>query len=215
MSEDIAKFDCTHCGRKSMLKVLARVERVTPSPDAGDRTHEVHKFGQCMSCLNVALLMSLDGYSFYIKTGESEPAGGLIEHRVYPPEGRFERGLPDSVKAGLAESHRCMKARAYRAAVLMCRATLEAVCEDLGYRRNTLAASLNALSEAGEVDGRMYEWAEALRSHGNLAAHEHQAEFTWRDANDIVEFTEALLINIFQIGAQFEQYMKRQERSSE
>ena len=204
------KFECATCGGESQLKVLASVELVTPSLAAGNRTHEIHTFGQCASCLNVAVLMRLDWYQIHDHAGESDLAAGVGDHRVYPPTDRFERGIPAAVKSGLIEARRCVEARAYRAAVLMCRTTLEAVCADLGCKRGSLANNLRYLSEVGEIDGRMYEWAEALRSHGNSAAHEQDADFSWEDARDLLEFTETLLLNIFQIGARFDRYMKRQ-----
>jgi hypothetical protein len=54
----------------------------------------------------------------------------------------------------------------------MCRKTLEGVCSEHGVKSGTLAAQLKKLKENGVIEGRLFEWADALRTIGNEAAHE-------------------------------------------
>jgi hypothetical protein len=61
----------------------------------------------------------------------------------------------------------------------------------------------------GHIEGRLLEWAEALRNFGNEAAHDVGVTISAQDAKDIMTFTEALIEYVFTYRDQFERFKKR------
>ena len=91
----------------------------------------------------------------------------------------------------------------------MCRKTLEAICAEHAIRARNLADVLTEIKEGGLIEGRLCEWADALRIAGNQAAHNVAANVTGEDAHDLLEFTEALLEYVFTLRDRFERFKKR------
>jgi hypothetical protein len=103
------------------------------------------------------------------------------------------------------------KAKAYTAAVVMIRRTLEGVCDHHGINEKTLVRGLEKLRQDGRLDDRLYEWATALRMLGNEGAH-YTGKPVGRDfARDAIEFGEALLDYMFVLTDRFEDFRARRE----
>jgi hypothetical protein len=80
-----------------------------------------------------------------------------------------------------------------------------------GVKARNLSQSLKELKERGLIEGRLLEWAEALRNFGNEAAHDVGVTIAAQDAKDIIEFTEALIEYVFTYRDQFESFQKRRK----
>jgi hypothetical protein len=96
----------------------------------------------------------------------------------------------------------------------MCRKTLEGICSEHGIIERTLAASLEKMRSAGIIDSRLFEWANALRISGNEAAHGVATTFSREDAQDIIEFSRALLEYVFTFRDRFEAFQQRRRKAS-
>jgi hypothetical protein len=95
----------------------------------------------------------------------------------------------------------------------MVRRTLEGVCQEQGItKRQPLAASLKQLRDDGKIEGRLLEWAEALRFLGNQGAHYTGTPVSREDAADALALSEALLDYMYVLTAQYEKF--RQRRSA-
>lgn len=68
---------------------------------------------------------------------------------------------------------------------------------------------LQTLKSAGKIDGRLFEWAQALRVLGNEGAHFTEAEVTREDASDSIDLAEALLDYMYVLSAQFDEFKAR------
>jgi hypothetical protein len=68
---------------------------------------------------------------------------------------------------------------------------------------------LPSLRDAGEIDDRLLEWGNALRMVGNEAAHDVLAEISREDAEDILDFTEAILEYLYTFKERFDQFQER------
>jgi Domain of unknown function (DUF4145) len=91
---------------------------------------------------------------------------------------------------------------------------LEAICHAHDVNSSgTLAAQLKKLKEDGVIESRLFEWAEELRTIGNDAAHEVGFVVSREDAEDTLEFTEALIEYIFTYRDKFEQFKKRRSKA--
>jgi Domain of unknown function (DUF4145) len=164
-----------------------------------------YAFLKCPSCQNPLL-------TYQWRPEEGRPWDS--PKRLYPPVRRLSFQIPSELRRSFRESIGCQESGHYLATALMCRRTLEGICiHYLGSVQN-LAAGLRKLHEKGIVDDRLLEWAEALRNDGNLAAHDFNVRITPEDAEDLVDFTEAILDYVFVLRDRFEEYKNRRERRS-
>ncbi len=103
----------------------------------------------------------------------------------------------------------CLRAKCFLATVIMCRRTLEGLCCHFENNFQNLAAGLKKLHDDKFIDNRLFEWAEALRKNGNLAAHDPGISISWEDASDLLDFTRATLDYVFVLHERFEEFKKR------
>jgi len=133
--------------------------------------------------------------------------------RVYPPQDKqLGRSVPIPIRQAYQEAVACFKAKAFTASAIMCRKTLEGLCVEHGVKAGNLAKSLKELKEKGLIEGRLLEWAEALRNFGNEAAHDVLVNIAPQDAKDIIEFTEALIEYVFTYRDRFDDFQKRRRK---
>jgi len=132
------------------------------------------------------------------------PAGDL---RVNP-------NAPRDIQAAFEEACACYRAQAYTASAIMCRKTLEGICDAHAVTERTLAASLKKMKDGGLIDERLFEWSDSLRVAGNEAAHGVGLSIAQPDAKDILEFTNAILDYLFSYRNRFEQFKKRRSKGA-
>ena len=129
---------------------------------------------------------------------------------LYPPEiSGLSEEIPEVLRKSFNEAASCFNARNLNASAIMCRRTLEGLCAQLGIKKRNLAESLKSLAEEGFVEGSIAEWADALRIVGNEAAHDVTHNVTSLDAQNLLEFTEALLDYVYVFKKKFEEFKKR------
>jgi hypothetical protein len=97
----------------------------------------------------------------------------------------------------------------------MCRKVAEGVCVTHGMKKGNLAASLEALAEGGVLEPRMLEWADHLRLYGNDAAHDVEVQIARTEAEDLLDFTRALVEYVFTYRHRFEEFKQRRQSRSE
>ncbi len=133
--------------------------------------------------------------------------------RIHPSqEIRVNPDAPKSIRVAYLEAINCFKARAYTASAIMCRKTLEGVCEAHGIQERTLVKSLEKMKNDGVIDGRLYEWSDELRLAGNEAAHDVNVTISAEDSKDMIEFTNAILDYLFSFRDKFERFKNRRQR---
>lgn len=135
--------------------------------------------------------------------------------RMYPARNRsLGFAVPEPIRVAFAEAQLCFRAKAYTASAIMCRKVLEGLCSEHGVKERGLSASLKKLKENGTIEARLFEWAEALRTLGNEAAHGVHSAISVQDAKDIIEFTEALSEYVFTYRDKFERFKQRRANAS-
>jgi len=149
---------------------------------------------QCPRC-NGAILWFMD---------EHDNTGVL-----WPREDKVSFGLPRNIKNSLEEAITCFEGKAFTATAIMCRKALEGMCSEYEVEEETLEKSLLRMKELGVIEGKLHEWATALRMVGNEAAHDVKVTVKADDAKDIVDFTKALSEYLFTFKEKFESFMKR------
>lgn len=195
-----------------------------------DRGHSGRQFYlvQCPVCGSPFL-----AYVDWVYAGDDkfgiDPPGTL-----FPDSGdHFDTAVPANISESLREAIRSIGAGAPTATAVMCRRTLELICKDVvgpaleakqaeeaearrskgekpkKQRRPGLAEMLNALKE--RIDPRLHEWADVVvKELGNDAAHESAIEMA--DAYDALEFTRALVQNLYVLQKSFEQFKARRDK---
>jgi hypothetical protein len=133
-----------------------------------------------------------------------------VPTRIYPqPELRVNPKAPVSIRSALEEAFACYRARAFTAAAIMCRKTLEGVCEAHGINERGLMQSLRKMHDGHLIDNRLLQWSDMLRIAGNEAAHGVNALFSAEDARDIIDFTIGIIDYLFSYRDQFEKFKTR------
>lgn len=199
VSEEVRAFLCPRCGEPSKSNVHGTVQTWDPenSPPA--------EFAllQCSqeSCQTPIVQVREDyGRGF----DEDKPA------IYYPSPRRLSMAVPSELRGQFAEALKCFEAKAYRATAVMVRATLEGTCADQGATEKILARSLKQLVEQGKINGLLAEWADLLRVVGNKGAHFTDEHVSPQDAEDALDFAEALLDHLYVLRARFEEFKSRQ-----
>jgi hypothetical protein len=133
--------------------------------------------------------------------------------RIYPPKTReLSYSVPEPIRVAFTEAQACFRTKAYTAAAIMCRKALEGICSAHGVKERSLSASLEKLKENGTIEARLFEWAEALRTLGNEAAHGVNSTISAQDSKDIIEFTEALTEYVFTYRDKFAAFVRRRNK---
>ncbi|WP_460798691.1 DUF4145 domain-containing protein [Nocardioides pacificus] len=134
---------------------------------------------------------------------------------VYPRQPRhLGAAVPDTLRRCLEEARACLSAKAYTASVIMYRRALELLAVDRGVKVRNLAEALKKLQEQGEIDQRLYEWADELRLAGNHAAHEVHDGVSPVDAKDTNDLTEAIIDYVYVFQARYEAFKARRGQTS-
>ncbi|MBI4135125.1 DUF4145 domain-containing protein [Candidatus Uhrbacteria bacterium] len=135
---------------------------------------------------------------------------------IYPNNERnLGLSVPETIRRAYSEAAACFRAKAFTACAVMCRKVLEGVCSAHNAEGKNLSKKLDWLNEKGLIDDRLSEWATALRMLGNEAAHDVEVTFDRRDAEDALDFSEALNEYLFTFRDRFEAFKKRRAEKNE
>lgn len=119
--------------------------------------------------------------------------------------------LPEGIRADLQEALVCFSEKAYRAAAVMCRRSLEACAEHQGAEADkSLSKKLSWLAKEGKITREQWDAADELRVIGNIAAHPlRPLAVSRQDVVDALEFAKALFDNFYSLPKRLE---RRKER---
>lgn len=113
--------------------------------------------------------------------------------------GRDFPDVPVSIARAASEAHVCLSAGAYRGAIILARAVVEASCKEKGITKGHLAQKIEALHERGIMNSQVHAEATEVRHLGNDMAHgDFIEEATLTDAEDILGFMAEVLEEVFQ-----------------
>lgn len=189
---------CQDCSAMVNAEIVKGYHR--GDPDEGPTEQVV--LLRCPSCSGPFVIVRED-----LGGGDHGPVTVLL-----PIPSRFSRALPNEIQNAIAEADACYRAKAFTAAAIMCRKTLEGLCEAHGTTGKTLVANLRELKDNGIIEHRLYEWADALRISGNEAAHDVKITVSAEDARDLLEFTNAILEYVFTFRDKFEAFKQRRQK---
>ena len=133
--------------------------------------------------------------------------------RLWPnPSKNLDWRIPTSVRQSIEEARKCFSAKAYSACAVMCGRSIEALCKEHGSKKWQLAQGLKELKDKGIIDGRLFEWGEALRNRRNIGAHASDENISREDASDILDFTIAICEYVYVLTQKYEEFKKREKK---
>jgi hypothetical protein len=176
--------------------------------------HELDRIGilQCPRCYRPLVVFQ----RFLGPVGPYEQEEYGTAERVWPvPAGVLPHEIPEIIHSSLTEAQKCLACGTYTASVAMTGRGLEGLCRHFKTSKLSLFEGLKELLTRKIIDDRLYEWADELRDHRNLAAHASGASFSRQDAQDIFDFAVAICDYIFVLSKKFEEFQQRISSRSE
>lgn len=137
---------------------------------------------------------------------------------LYPNDStKLDGSVPEKIALSFYEAQRSFdQATAYTGAAILCRRTLEGICTHFEAKGGNLVKKLEYLRTSGKLDDRFHEWADhVLRGLGNDAAHDVDQVISRDDARDALDFTRALIQQLFVLEAAFKRFKERRTKHRE
>lgn len=145
---------------------------------------------------------------FGLGTNNAKSANAVIDQNTsvkWLPErysGKRYDDVPEHIASAASEAHTCHSAQAYRAAILLARAVVEATAKDKGLTNGTLAAKIQGLLDAGHIRELIKDTADEIRFMGNDMAHgDFVQDVTADEAEDGLAFMAEILDEVYQAPA--------------
>lgn len=217
---EIRSFDtfCANCNVQTDARIVATHTQITPTDptkaetDPVDATYYVSQYelAVCSRCDSVFLKES----NFIEIPGEvCAPQGEQI---LYPANRNVSTaGMPESTVRAYVAAARSFQVGLYEPCVIMCRKCIESLCKELGATKGNLKDRLIDLEHKGQIDQKLMGWADELRLIGNDAAHDLDIVIEQADAQDALEFVEAIILYAFSLTRKFEEFKKRRGSRSD
>jgi hypothetical protein len=192
---------CAHCSKSVLGQVSGSHESYNPEQGPPLLSLLI----DCTNC-GLSSLFQAEDYG----AGWDDPT------RAWPAPGRrLGLSVPQELRNEHEQARLCFEAKAYTAAGVMVRRTLEGVCAAKGTTKGRpLFQGLREMKESGAIDERLFDWAQALRVLGNQGAHYTGTQISREDAEDALDLCEALLDYMFELTAKFTAFQQRRNASS-
>lgn len=194
--------ECKHCEALVQANTVGSYELHI----AGEPFPEWVSLLRCVKCFRPILVTQ--------SILEEDTMGRALDSpvRIYPQSARtLGIAVPNELRKIFREAAQCLSAKAFTAAVLMCRKLLDGLCTIHAIPPGNLAKRLEALKTKGVIDERLLEWATELRMAGNAAAHDIATVDNRQDAQDVLDFTEAIADYVFTLRKKFEEFQTRRK----
>jgi len=204
---------CTRCGFKSSFAVVS-TQGITHSGFAmerdGSRSRiEVERVAvlYCRHC-EESLVVLEEQWIGNSRWFEAHAGGSVTWRGIFwwpLPSSKTSDDIPASIRSAYAEASICLAAGCPRAAAVMARRTLEAVCAEQGVKADTLVKSLAALAASGKLVASLAEWSREVRLVGNRGAHfDPMEKVEPKDVAQLLSFLAELLKFLYEIPAELE-----------
>lgn len=189
---------CPHCDAPSLFDEWAIYHDV-PHPDQDVSPARYTLLG-CLACRQPQLWKD--------PVGPDDEGDG---QRLWPQVTALAPDIPASIARELVEAHACFDAKLYTAAAVMVRRTLEGMCIEQGTKKSNLFQALQELRDDGIIEGRLFDWAQALRVLGNQGAHFSEESVSREDAADALSLAEAVLNYIYVFTVKYQEFQRRRQ----
>lgn len=137
----------------------------------------------------------------------------VLRHWPVRAGGKAFPDVPEHIAATADEAHQCQSIGAYRGAVALARAVVEATAKERGVAKGNLMEKIDALAKQGAISDAMKDAAHEIRFAGNEVAHGDLAEqpLGTEDAEEVVALMDAILLRVYQEPAQVARVREKRE----
>lgn len=136
-----------------------------------------------------------------VKAVMNAPDADLVWHPAVAL-GKDYPSVPAHIAAAGSEAHTCHSVYAYRSAILMARAVVEATAKDKGVTTGQLHAKIEAMYDQGLVRELVKDTAHEIRFMGNGMAHgDFLVDVDAVDSEDVLAFMDEVLEEVYQAPA--------------
>lgn len=191
---------CPKCNSKTMSRAITRTTEDAAENPFNDYWHTVV---ECEVCFETIV----------VQQRRDIPSSMRKVPRILWPQPHQEMSetIPETLRLEVGEAQACFRTTAYTATVVMVRRTLEGICAEHGMKSSPLFKALAQMKEQGLIEGRLLEWAQALRTLGNEGAHFTGNRVSREDAKDALAFAAAILNYMYVFSEQFSEFKKRRQ----
>lgn len=201
---EVWRLTCAFCGEKGNF---GRAYRGVKQKANSDKCLNFDLY-QCLNCMGYAhVLWSASEHSF---------GRGLYNFKVlpWPLDAKPEpsENWPDGMKRFWIQAHHSLINENWDAANVMARSALQFVVREKKAVDGKLKAQINDLVAKGILHPLMKDWADEVRLLANESAHPEvpvPVEVTPQDAKDIMHFLDLLLMYLYDLPKQIENYRQR------
>ncbi|MGR6973001.1 DUF4145 domain-containing protein [Streptomyces cynarae] len=124
--------------------------------------------------------------------------------------GRSFEDVPPEIGSIADEAHKCASIGAYRGAVVLARAVVEATAKEKGISANGISNKIDKLYEQNLIREHVKEAAHEVRFGGNSVAHGDLDDLTKEETDEILGLMREILEEVFQSPARVQR--QRQKR---
>lgn len=137
----------------------------------------------------------------------------VVAHWPVTVGGKPFPDVPEHIAATADEAHQCQSIGAYRGAVALARAVVEATAKERGVTKGNLMDKIDTLAKQGVISDAMKDAAHEIRFAGNEVAHGDLAEepLTEQDGEEVLDLMDAILLRVYQEPAQVARVRERRE----
>lgn len=206
----MASTVCGWCGVRTHMSLLADPHRLPT-------TVALYAYMGVFKCSN-ELCQRLSVATVHARSVYSNPRAEMpLSSDLRWEPARIRRpdfpDVPEQIAATASEAHACLSIQAYRAAVALARAVVEATAKHHGITSGNLVAKIDRMHADGLIREITREVAHEIRHGGNEIAHGDLADEPMppEDAETIVEFMDAVLQEVFQGPARMKDLQRRRQ----
>jgi len=214
---------CPRCGLPSNFEVTGRAdvtfrEGVWAANRDGTNERvplEMVSVLECLSCQQRVVVVEelyLDGVPVRLGATSGSYSWRGIHWWPMPAAATLDASVPSELKEAFAEGLRCQGVRAYHAAVVMYRRTLEAIVDARGSAQAKailasrgpakIAKAIQQMSADGDLTKDLGEWANDVRNGGNDGGHwDPMSPVTEQDAIALSALVSGLFEYLFVVPA--------------
>jgi hypothetical protein len=203
---------CPRCGVRSSFEVIGSLpvtyDFTTYYQESGGRVgHDMSDQVSVLMCRNCHQGTVVVEEQWIGDAPRGRGGGGEVSYRGFHwwplPVETYSADIPAEIASAFAEAVTALAANCPRAAAVMARRTLEAICADKGETDGVLATRLTAMGNRGILTPVLADWAKEVRLVGNTGAHfDAIQQVSIDDARQLTTFIQELLKHIYELPAE-------------
>lgn len=201
VKDDVFSSECGECNAGTLF--LIKYTHKTEEYHDGAEVDFLEEFHFCICSICQKFFIIISEHELYV-----HDYGFVLE---YPIDKRFiDFKLPDLVKVSYLEAVKCEKAGAYLATAVMVGRSLEAIVKE-NTQSNSIYEGLTKLKEDGLISEEIHDWSNELRLIRNIGAHAEEKMVTKVDAEEALDFLQAILEILYHLRPKFLAFRKRRQ----